>query len=168
MTTNDPAIATGARLAGARIQQLTILIGDRLGALHRALRALESRHIRICALTILESTDHAVVRLVVDRPRLAARLLEQADYRVYRSRLLGVALPRRAEGELGVRGVLQTLLSAEVKVDYAYSLVCRVEERSVLALSIEDMQVGENALAGAGLELVDQAQLGWGGGEATS
>ena len=157
---------TGADLAGARIVQLTILIGDRLGALHVALQALEPEHIRICAIAILDGADHAVVRLIVDRPDVATRLLEAAGHKVFRHDLLGVALPRPGEAAMAIRAVLHALLSAEVKVIYVYSLVARVEARTILALSVEDEEMAERAIANVGLELVDQDQLGWGEAEA--
>ena len=157
---------TGADLAGARIEQLTLLIGDRLGALHQVLLALEPEPIRICAISIVDGADHAVVRLVVDRSAVAARLLEEAGHVVHHRELLGVALPKPGEPEMGIRDVMQALLSAEVKVIYVYSLVTRVEQRTVLALSVEDMEMAERAILGVGLELVDQDQLGWGKDEA--
>ncbi len=153
---------TGADIAGARIVQLTIFIGDRLGALHRALQVLDAQHVRICAISILDGADHAVVRLVTDRPRVAARLLEEAGYPVFRRDLLGVALPKPEENKIGIRGVLQSLLSAEVKVIYVYSLVVTVGGRPVLALNVEDMEFAERAITSVGLDLIDQDQLGWG------
>lgn len=153
---------TGAFVAGARIKQLSLFIGDRLGALHRALTLLDADRIQICALSILDGADHAVVRLIVDRPALAVRLLEEEGYTVYARDLLGVALPHREERDVGLREVLQTLLSAEVKVAYVYSLVVTLNDRSVLAINVEDMDLAERAITGFGLELVDQEQLGWG------
>lgn len=157
---------TGAHVAGARIKQLSIFIGDRLGALHRALTLLDEDRIRICALSILDGADHAVVRLVVDRPDLAVRLLEADGCTVYVRDLLGVALPHREDRDVGIREALQTLLSAEVKVAYVYSLVVTLDQRSILALNVEDMELAERAITGFGLELVDQEQLGWGSPEA--
>lgn len=162
MTQDVPPVQTGTDMAGARIEQLTLLIGDRLGALHRVLQALEPEPIRICAISILDGADHAVVRLVVDRPTVAVRLLEAAGHVVHRRELLGVAMPQPGEPEVGIRDVMQALLVAEVKVIYVYSLVTRVERRTVLALSVEDMEMAERAILGVGLELVDQDQLGWG------
>ena len=153
---------TGADMAGARIAQLTLFIGDRLEALHRALAVLEEEPIRICAISILDGADHAVVRLVVDRPDVATDLLASAGYPVYRRDLLAVALPARQERALGIRGVLQALLAAEVKVIYVYALVVQIEDRSILAISAEDLEMAERAIRNVGLELVDQDQLGWG------
>lgn len=162
MTDTPLSTQTGADMAGARIEQLTIFISDRLGALHRALQILDGLPMRICSISILDGADHAVVRLIVDRSRVAARLLEDAGYSVLHRDLIGVALPKPEERGVGVRGVLRTLLAAEVKVFYAYPLADTVEGRAVLALNVEDLALAERALVGAGLDLVDQDQLGWG------
>ena len=157
---------TGAYIAGSRIKQLTIFIGDRLGALHHALTLLDADRVRVCALSILDGADHAVVRLVVDRPALAVQLLEADGHTVFSHDLLGVALPLREERDVGIREVLQALLSAEVKVSYTYSLAVTLDQRSILAINVEDTELAERAIAGLGVELVDQEQLGWGASDA--
>ncbi len=153
---------TGSDLSGLRIEQLTLFLGDRLGALLSAFQLLTPDRIRICAVSMSEATDHAVVRLVVDRPATARALLEEEGYAVHHHDVLGVALPRREDRDVGIHDVLHALLSAEIKVNYVYALATRVDERAVLAMSVEDPDVAEHVLTAAGLELIDQAELGWG------
>ena len=58
-----------------RIIQISIFLENRLGALLGVTRVLEAQSVNICAVSITDAADHAVVRLVVDRPSLASAAL---------------------------------------------------------------------------------------------
>lgn len=141
-----------------RLQQISFFLPNRLGALFRATQHLEREQVRICGLSLIDATDHVVVRMIVDRPTVAKGQLDQAGYPVYETELLGVALP--AEEEFGIRKVLSGLLSAEINISYAYALISRVDGRPVLALKVDSMDMAARVVRGAGLDLVDQDQLG--------
>lgn len=156
-------MATSAREPGDdRIQQLSVLAGNRTVALGLLIGSLAEAHVRIVAISILAAGDHAVVRLVVNRPAPAILALERLGYPVLRSDLLGVALPLADEPEIGIRRVIAALVAAEVRVEYVYALITPVDGHPVIALHVDDAAVATRAIRAAGLSLVDQAQLGWG------
>lgn len=112
---------------------------------------------RISAISILESADHAVIRLVVNRPFTAKTALESFGYDVFETELLGVLLPD--EKEFGIQKVLTFLLMAEVNIRYIYSLLDRHEGRPILALNVENPAWAAEVLEKAGLTLVGQDEI---------
>ncbi len=140
-----------------RIKQLSIFLENRLGALLGVTKVLEQQDVHICAVAISDAADHAVVRLVVDRPTLAAASLGAAGYHLIESDLIGVSLPASKVG--GMRKVLSALLSAELSVHYVYAVITHTRNQAVLALHVEDMDRAGRALVGAGLRLVSQDEL---------
>lgn len=138
-----------------RIKQLSVFLPNRLGALLGVNRALESYGLNIRALTIMEAADHAVARLVVDRPTLAAEVLRGQDYSVFETDMLGVALP--PEG--GIRKVLSALLMAELNVHYVYSLLASGATQRVLAVHVEDLDAATRVLHEHSMELIGQDLL---------
>jgi len=142
-----------------RLRQLSFFLPNRLGALFRATQHLEREHVRICGLSLLDATDHVVVRMIVNRPDVAKKQLEGAGYPVYETEILGVGLP--SGEEFGIRRVLSGLLGAEINIAYAYALIVQVDGRPVLALKVDDMNMAARVVRGARLDLVDQDQLGW-------
>jgi hypothetical protein len=142
-----------------RLRQLSFFLPNRLGALFRATQHLEKQHVRICGLSLLDATDHVVVRMIVNRPAVAKEQLEAAGFSVYEADLLGVALP--AGEEFGIRKVLSGLLGAEINIAYAYALIVQVDGHPVLALKVDDMSMAARVVRSAKLDLVDQDQLGW-------
>jgi len=140
-----------------RITQLSIFLENRLGALLGVTRVLEAQSINICALSITDAADHAVVRLVVDRPSLASASLQAEGYHILESELLGVALPATRVG--GFRKVLAALARAELNVHYVYAVVTQGPAGAVLALHVEDMDRAGRVLAESGMTLVAQDEL---------
>jgi hypothetical protein len=142
---------------GPHIKQLSFFLPNRLGALLRATRGLEADNIKICSVSILDAADHAVVRMVVDRPALAMKALQDEGYNVFETEVLGVALP--LEKGIGIQRVLSALLIAEVNIHYVYSLMVQSGSHPVLALHVDDMRAAEKVLRDQGLELVGQDEL---------
>lgn len=143
--------------ASPRIKQLSIFLENRLGALLGVTRVLEQHTINICALSITDAADHAVVRLVVDRPSLAAASLQADGYHLMESDLLGIALPATRVG--GFRKVLTALARAELNVNYVYAVATHAPVGAVLALHVEDMDRAARVLVDAGMALVGQDDL---------
>jgi hypothetical protein len=143
--------------ASPRIKQISIFLENRLGALLGVTRVLEEQDVHICAVAISDAADHAVVRLVVDRPTLAGAALGAAGYHLIESDLIGVALPANKVG--GMRKVLSALLTAELNVHYVYAVITPSVHRAVIAMHVEDMERAGHALVGSGLQLVSQDEL---------
>lgn len=144
---------------GSLIAQLSFFLPNRLGALLKATRGLDAEGIRICALSILDAADHAVVRMVVDRPADAKNALSTEGYSVFETDLLGVALP--GEKELGIGKVLSALLMAEVNIHYIYPLMVRAGVHPVIALHVDDLRAATKVLRQKGLDLIGQDDLAW-------
>ncbi len=142
------------------VKQLSFFIPNRLGALQRILAKLDEQPVRICAISILDAADHAVVRLIVNRPAPAMTALIEQGVPVFESELLGVAL-RPDRPEIGIRRVLAALLAAEVKVEYVYALIVRVAGRPIVALHVDDPELAGKVLTDLGLGLVGQDELAW-------
>ncbi|MCB9898920.1 MAG: acetolactate synthase [Planctomycetes bacterium] len=139
------------------IKQLSIFLPNRVGALLAVTRCLDAYAIRICALSILDAADHAVLRIIVDHPGLAQEALSTEGYAVFESDVLGVVLPAADSG--GIKAVLSALLLAELNVHYVYSLIAMSTGTPIVAISVEDSDSAAQVLESKGLELIGQAEL---------
>ncbi len=140
-----------------RIRQLAILLENRVGALQRVLGRLEREVVQIRAITILEAADHAVIRIVVDKPTIALSALRSNGFDPIETELLGVAIP--VDRKFAVRRVLSALLSAEMNLSYLYPVSYPVRGRSVIAIQVENLDSAGDVLTRAGFQLIDQQDL---------
>lgn len=153
------ALETARDRSAPRLRQLAIFLTNRLGALRRAVQLLSDQGIRIGGISVLESKDHAVVRLVVDRPDGALEVLEQAGYGGGITEVLGVALPPGPS--FGMQRVLSVLLGAEVSLWYVYGLIVAHDGHPVLALQADDLEMAGHVLRSNQFPLVGQDDLHW-------
>ncbi len=88
-------IETARDTTGPLIKQISFFLENRVGALLSVVRKLEEENIHICAISIVDAADHAVIRMVVNRPSLAVHALHKGGIQVFHTELLGVELPSR-------------------------------------------------------------------------
>src|SRR5438445_9612184 len=92
------------------VRQFNVFLENRLGALLNVVRRFESTDIRIISLTIVDSADCAIVRIVLSDPERALEIFQQARLPVSESDLLVVQLP---DGPQPVLQICKALLMAE-------------------------------------------------------
>src|SRR5436853_7862672 len=79
------------------IRQFNVFVANRIGGLADVVRRFESTDIRIVSITIVDSADCAIIRLVLSHPERALEIFEQAKLPVTESDLLVVKLPEGSQ-----------------------------------------------------------------------
>lgn len=146
---------TTEKLRGEPIVQFSVFVANRLGRAHDLIRLLHQREVHVLAMTVLDTTDSAILRLIVDDPARARELLEEGDFHFTEVVVLVVELSSADK----LVGALSALLQAEINVHYLYSFLVRPQGKSALVLSIEDMDVAEVALRQYQYKVLTQADL---------
>lgn len=124
------------------VKQFSIFTRNQVGRLADLIRLLNSHDVHVMAVTILDTTDSSIIRLVVDDPDLARALFHEHDFAVTESEVLVVEIS--AESDL--KHVLAALLEAEVNIHYIYSFISRPREKCALVISLEDGEVAAQSL----------------------
>ena len=124
-----------------RVTQFSVFTPNRLGRLHDLIRLLTARNVHVLALMVLDTTDSAIIRLVVDDPDRARELLVQESFPFTESYLVTVEVESTDLGRL-----MSALLQAELNINYLYSFIPHPQGKSIMALSMEDNELAEQAL----------------------
>lgn len=138
------------------IRQFSIFAPNKVGQLLTLIRLVESARLRVLALSIVDSAECSIIRLVVTRPENAYELLAHAGYRFCEVDLLVVELPNRDQPILAI---CSTLLRAEVNIQYAYPLMVRPYGRPALAFYVDDLEVAANVLDTEGFIVLTEHDL---------
>lgn len=107
------------------------------------------------AITILDTTDSAIVRLVVDDPDKARELMINNDFAYAECSILAVEIVDESE----LNGVLAALFEAEINIHYIYSFIKRPQFKGALAMSVEDQEVASQALSNRGYKVLSQSDI---------
>lgn len=100
------------------IQQLSVFLEDRSGRLTELTRILAENDVNITALSVAETADYGIVRMVVGRPDVAKKALENAGFSIGLTDVVCVNIPDKP-GSL--YRILQILTEEKINIDYMYA-----------------------------------------------
>jgi hypothetical protein len=137
------------------IRQFSIFLANKAGRLLELIRILQSRHVHVVALTILDTTDSAIVRMVVDDPDQARAIFHEQAVAHTESTVVAVELGAATE----LPKVLSSLLEAEINILTTYAFLVRPEARPALCLNLDDNELGAQVLSRGGFKLLGQGDI---------
>jgi len=135
--------------------QFSVFAENHVGRLYDLTSVLKDHNVHIIATTVLDTTDCAIVRLIVDDPDRARELMVNNDFPYTECDVLAVEIVDESK----LKGVLAALLEAEINIHYIYSFLKRPEGRSALAISVEDAETAAQALNGRGYKVLTQGDI---------
>ena len=135
--------------------QFSVFTPNRMGRLHDLVRLLGAKGVHVLALTVLDTTDSAIIRFAVDDPERARELLHEQSFPFTESGLVVVEL--RAADELS--RMVAALLEAEVNINYLYSFIPHPDGKSIIGLNIEDNEIAEQVLKSHQFNVLRQADI---------
>jgi hypothetical protein len=138
------------------VRQFSVFLENKVGALLDLTRTLGQANIHICGISVVDTADSSVTRVVVDDPDICRQVLHDAHIAATESPLLVVELPQGPE-TLDV--MLRHLVAAEVNIQYTYSLMVRPHDKPVLALHCEDPNYACEVLGKAGYAVLSQKDI---------
>jgi len=136
--------------------QFSVMLKNRAGALSSLVRLLRADNIDVIGLSVQDSRDAAVVRLVVSDPDTTMRIFMEKGIPHTTSEIAVIALTESARG---LAKALDVLRAAETNLDFAYSLIPHPEGRSLMAMHLEDTQFGMSVLHNAGFKVYYEEDL---------
>lgn len=151
-----PQTEEGAGFEPTRIRQFTVFLDNKVGRLQSLVRAFEEGDVRIVGLSIEESADSALIRVICSDADLGRQVLKLAGFAFGESELLAVELPRRNREPL--IAICTALLAAEINIHYAYPLLLR-PHGPTLALYLDDPTLAAQILIRKGFRLVGESDL---------
>lgn len=137
------------------VRQFSVFTANRLGRLHELISVLSTHGVDVLALTVLDATDSAIIRFVVDDPEKTRLQLQQRGFPYTEQELLAVEVASATQ----LAQLMATFLEAEVNINYIYSFIPHPHEKSLLALCMEDNEIAEQILRRHGYRVLKQADI---------
>ena len=137
------------------VKQFSVFAENRLGRLYDLTALLKTNEVHVMGITVLDTTDSAIVRFIVDDPEKARELMINNDFPYVECDVLAVEI----NDESQLTGVLAALFEAEINIHYVYSFFKRPEGRCALAINAEDDDVAAQALGKRGFRVLTQRDI---------
>jgi hypothetical protein len=150
-----PMTQHGAGFELTRVRQFTIFLDNRVGRLQALVRSLEEHDSTIVGLSVEESGDAALVRMICAKADLCRATLTSANFSFAESELLAVQVPKKGGGMIAL---CTALLSAEINIHYLYPLL-RPPAGPTLALYVDDPTLAAQILIRKGFRIIGESDL---------
>ena len=134
------------------IKQLSIFVENKSGRLAEITEALGAAGVDIRALSVADTTDFGILRLIVDRPDEAKELLSSKGLTVSLTDVIAVSIADKP-GEFA--RVLRVLFVAGIAVEYMYAFITRNEDNAYVILRVADNEKASAVITDAGMSLLD-------------
>ena len=138
------------------IKQLTVFVQNKKGTVVSVTDILSKNNVNLRALSIAETQDFGILRLIVNDEVTAERVLADAGYLIKTIDVLGVKIGDQP-GKL--TAALDVLDKADINVEYLYAFMARTEKHAYVVLRVEDNAAAEAALTGAGFHMISEADI---------
>ena len=117
------------------IQQISVFLENRAGQLDEITKILADNGIDLRALSIAETADYGVLRMIVDDPKRATGILLDSGYIMSLTPVLAVSVP---DAPGGLTPVLSLLAEGDIDVEYMYSLFTHVQGKAYMVFRVSD------------------------------
>ena len=135
--------------------QFSVFTPNRVGRLNDLIQVLAAHSVHVLALTVLDTTDSSIIRLVLDDPDKSRQLFDKHDFPFTESKPVVVALDSSDE----LNRLIAALLEAELNINYLYSFIPHPNGKSILGLSMEDNEMAEKVLKTHQFAVLKQSDL---------
>ena len=119
-----------------KIKQLSIFLQNRMGSLSKPLEVLTVADVNIRAMCMADTSEFGILRLVVDDPEKGKEALEQNNFLVKITEIIGVEM-HDAPG--GLTSVLNIIRDNNIDLEYLYAFTHEKEGKAILLLHADDI-----------------------------
>ena len=138
------------------IKQLSVFVENSQGRLQQIIDVLGENHINIRALSLADTTEFGILRLIVDDNEKAAALLKEKGVISKATDVIAVSIDDRAGG---LAAVTRAISDAGISIEYTYAFLGRSEGKALLVIQTSDEKRAESVLTEKGVTLVSEADL---------
>jgi hypothetical protein len=139
-----------------KVEQISIFLENKPGGLEEVTRILKDAGINIRTLSLADTTDFGILRLIVNDVDRASQVLKEQGFRISRTLVVAVEVPDRPGG---LHGILAVLTKNGINVEYLYAFVERSGEHAVIIFRFDAPDKAIEVLQKNGLTVLPGAKL---------
>jgi len=139
-----------------KLKQISIFLENKKGRLWKALSILRESNINIRALSIADTSEFGILRLIVPDPQKAKSVLEEGNFVVKINEVIAVEVHDEPGG---LEKILEILNKADINVEYIYAFVEKKGEKAIVVLRTEDINAGIKALESGRINILSSKEI---------
>lgn len=135
------------------IKQISVFVENKEGRLAEITETIAKAGVDIRALSIADTTDFGILRLIVDKPQETEKVLKDAGFTVSVTNVIAVGID---DVPGGFAKPMRVLADSHIDVEYMYAFISRDTKKAYVILRVNDNDTAIKALEEAGTVLLDE------------
>lgn len=138
------------------VEQISVFLENKSGRLAEVMRVLGGAGVNIRALSIADTSDFGILRVIVNDNEKALKALKDKDFTVSKTEVVAVEVP---DTPGGLAGILDLLEKQCVNVEYMYAFIERSSDNAIIIFRFDGNDRAIKALSDAGITILDGAKV---------
>lgn len=138
------------------VKQLSVFIENKPGGLASIIEALGKNDIDISALSLADTSEYGILRLIVNKPDAAVSVLRELGVVVKITDVLTVVMD---DNPGGLSKILDIFVNNNINIDYMYAFVGSVTNKALMVVKASDACAASDALAKAGISTAEAKDI---------
>ena len=134
-----------------KVKQISVFLENTTGRLSEVTRTIADAGINLRAISIADTADFGILRMIVDKPEEGMRVLKEADFTAKLTEVIGIMLDDKPGG---LAKVMDIFTRDGVNIEYLYSSLISEKESVVIIFRVEDIDHGLQIVEQAGLKAI--------------
>ncbi|MCD8554891.1 ACT domain-containing protein [Seleniivibrio sp.] len=139
-----------------KLQQISVFIENQSGRLYDVANLLGQNGINIRALSLADTSDFGILRLIVNNPESAYKILKDNEFTVGRTEVVAVEVKDRPGGLAEILGALSR---NEINVEYMYAFVEPTGSRAIMIFRFDETDKAVEKLSAEGFTLIPGSKI---------
>ncbi len=137
-------------------KQISVFLENKAGRLSHVTKVLGEASINIRALSIADTSDFGILRIIVSDPEKAYKILKEAGFTVSETEVIAVQVP---DSPGGLATVLEQMSEANLNIEYLYAFLGTSENDALVIFKVEDFAKARDTFVERGIKFLDERQL---------
>lgn len=138
------------------VKQISVFLENKPGKLFQVTEVLKKNNIDISAISVADTTEFGIVRMIVDKPDMAVAAIKAAKFPVNTTDVLAVEVSDKPGG---LNHALKVLNEAQVSIEYLYSFIKRNGNKALILFRVENPTKAIEVLQSAGIKLYTNEEI---------
>lgn len=138
------------------VKQISIFIENKKGSLAELTRFIAASNINLLALSIADTQDFGIVRIITDNPDSAREILKNEGYTVTATSVIAVSID---DTPGSMASVLEVLNDSDITVEYTYAFMSSAPGKAYVIFRVDNNDKAKLALSGKGINVLSQNDI---------
>jgi len=138
------------------VKQVSVFLENKSGRLAEVSRILGQNSIDIRALSIAETTEFGILRMIVNNPDLALEVLKEKGFSVGITEVIAICVDDKPGG---LSHALKCLEEKDIGIEYMYAFIGSGDGKALVIIRVDDVQLALDILVKNGIDIVPEEKV---------